>query len=1060
MRGVDAFHKPLGIIQAEGKYAIVFTRVNSYASSLTSFNTTGEKGITCLVNLCENPPMPDDSANPPSPPHGPPKPPLKEFGGYEIERELGRGGMGVVYLARQIELNRRVALKMLTGHYGPDEMHRFLDEAETAAGLNHTNIAHVYEVGEHEGAPFFSMEYVEAGSLADRLRGEMPSPREAAQLLISVARALHFAHQNGVVHRDMKPANVLLDMDGVPKVTDFGIAKRLNDDAKLTRTGTVIGTPTYMAPEQARGNSRHVGPPADVYSLGVLLYEMLAGRPPFLPEDSETTITVRVLTEDPVSPAYYRPEIPRDLETICMKCLEKEPRNRYASAAAFAEDLRRFLDDESILAKPPNTVDTSIKWVRRNPWKFVGAATALFLAVAGLALLARWELYQRPHLEYAAHVDWVNGGLEPWEKLSQENASLHAAYLRLTRRGRFGPIIKVEALNARNHPAVLRRILNDEMIPIYIEGLAGAQPYAEKLPESTVVEFLFDDANNALEATSRDRNGQVNWRMLYDRRDASDSSGHTARARFVNLRGFDATSRNGASHIEFERDARGRDVKITFFNAAGKPAANGEGVYGYKLVRDAAGRIIHLVNLGLDGQPMANRAGLTAFTQRWGNGVRYAEVRDAQGQPATWIGIASVVTEYDSAGNQTRISSLATDGKPVRDAAAQWSVQEMKRNEHGELIQRTYFKADPDGSLKQISQTNISYDEFGHPADMQFVGETSWRSAWQHDANGNVIEEKFLDAKGEPLAGDQGYAIRRLTYTPGPQGIRIEETYFDGAGKKTYSKNGYHRVINEYDSTGALHRQTLDEHDPALYKYYRRVSEPEYDPQGRLRHSSLRYEDAQGQLAINADLPYTATEEFYDENGRLTTEWKIGLDPKYIGGPVLRLDTEWNSNGPMKRQVRQVCDENRQPLSFISNGNAAHYEEEFDASEKPERIYETGFDEKLVGFSTREAKFSGGNLQSVTHTRSDGTLLDSVRVIITNVMPPADQPKSAELKAGDQFVAANGKPVTSAYAWAFAGSFPGGSIEVLREGRRIRIDGFAPGKLGVTLEDHAPAVKQ
>ncbi len=171
--------------------------------------------------------MPDPGASGPPPPHlpkSPRKPPLKAFGGYEIEGELGRGGMGVVYLARQVELNRPVALKMLTGHYGPDELRRFLEEAETAAGLSHSNIAHIYEVGEHEGAPFFSMEYVENGSLADRLRKDLPAPNEVAELLIQVARALHYAHENGVVHRDMKPANVLLDQDGVPKVADFGIA--------------------------------------------------------------------------------------------------------------------------------------------------------------------------------------------------------------------------------------------------------------------------------------------------------------------------------------------------------------------------------------------------------------------------------------------------------------------------------------------------------------------------------------------------------------------------------------------------------------------------------------------------------------------------------------------------------------------------------------------------------------------------------------------------------------------------------------------------------------------
>jgi predicted Ser/Thr protein kinase len=1008
------------------------------------------------MNLCDNSPMPDPSATPPLSPPSSQKLPLKSFGDYEIEGELGRGGMGVVYLARQIELNRRVALKMLTGHYGPDELHRFKEEAETAAGLNHTNIAHIYEIGEHEGAPFFSMEYVEAGSLADRLRKELPAPREAAQLLIDIARALHVAHQNGVVHRDMKPANVLLDPDGTPKITDFGIAKRLQDDTKLTRTGAVIGTPTYMAPEQAKGNSRHVGPAADIYSLGAILYEMLTGRPPFLPEDSETPITVRVLTEDPVSPAWHRTEIPRDLETICLKCLEKEPGKRYQSAAALAEDLQRFLNDESIHAKPPSTVVNSIKWVRRNPWKFVAAAAALLLLLAGLARLAQWELYQRPHLEYAANVHWVNGVLEPVEGITEDAASRRAYYLRLTRRGRYGPIHKVEVLNARGYPAELRRIFSAEMIPLYTEGLTGVQPYEKRLPESTTVEFLFDDSNNVQEATGRNRNGQVNWRILYDRQVASGSSGHSVGARLVNLTGFEF---NKASHVVLERDAKGRDVKVNFFNAAGWPAANGEEVYGYKLEYDDAGRLSQLVNLGSDGHPTANSAGFTALAYSWGKEFR-AEVRDAKGQPALWNGIAAFVTELDTAGNATRLTTLGADGKPLRDAKDFWSVQEIKRNEHGEAIEHTYFKADAEGALKQINQTNISYDDFGHPTERRIkIGETVSRIAWQRDANGNIIEEKFLDANGVPVMKEEGYAIKRRSYTSGAQGLRIEETYFDAVGGKTYSKDGFHRQIFEYDPAGPLRRLVMDEHDPAKYKYYRYLGEYEYTSQWQLRRQITRFEDAQGQLVAGvADAPMT--EEVFDEQGRQTTEWKIGLDPKAIGGPALRTDTEWQPNGKMKRQVVQVCDENRQPLPLVTGGNFARKEAEYDADGQWQRIYDTGFDEKLAGFSRREAKFSGGALQSVVHTRSDGAVLDSVRVIITGVVPSAEQPKSAELKAGDQLVAVNGKPVTSAYAWAFSGNFPGGWVEVLREGRRIRIDGFGPGKLGVYLEDRGPTPNQ
>ena len=255
-------------------------------------------------------------------------------------------------------------------------------------------------------------------------------------------------------------------------------------------------------------------------------------------------------------------------------------------------------------------------------------------------------------------------------------------------------------------------------------------------------------------------------------------------------------------------------------------------------------------------------------------------------------------------------------------------------------------------------------------------------------------------------------------------------------------------------------RQTQDDHDPSRFRYYRFVSEPEFDPQGRIRHSTARFEDAQGQLATDAGLAYTSMESVYDEDGRLTTEWKLDCDVTTFGGPVVRVDNEWNSNGKIKRTVRQASDANRQPLSKIFNGTPARHEEEFDWMGERERIYETGFDEALVGFSAREAKFSGGNLHSVTFTRSDGSRVDSVRVIITQVIPPENQPKSSELKAGDQLIASNGKPITSAYAWVYAGGFPGGWIEVARNSRRIRISGFNPGSVGIVLEDLATQDRQ
>jgi len=299
--------------------------------------------------------------------------------GYEILGELGRGGMGVVYQARQVKLNRVVALKMiLTGsHAGAADLARFRTEAEAVASLQHTNIVQIFEVGEHEGRPFFSLEHVEGGSLA----GTPLSAGAAARLVETLARAMHAAHQRGIIHRDLKPGNILLTADGTPKISDFGLAKRLNMDTGQTQSGALMGTPSYMAPEQARGEAREIGPAADVYALGAILYECLTGRPPFLAATAFDTIR-QVINEEPVPPRRFQSKTPRNLETICVKCLEKKPARRYASAHELAEDLRRFQAKEPIRARPAGRLERCWRWCHRNPAVAALAAT-LCLVVTG-----------------------------------------------------------------------------------------------------------------------------------------------------------------------------------------------------------------------------------------------------------------------------------------------------------------------------------------------------------------------------------------------------------------------------------------------------------------------------------------------------------------------------------------------------------------------------------------------------------------------------------------------------------------------------------------------------
>jgi serine/threonine protein kinase len=262
--------------------------------------------------------------------------------------------MGIVYQARQVSLNRPVALKMITA--GPlastDFIRRFRLEAEAAANLHHPRIVPIHEIGEHEGLQYYSMDYIEGRSLASCLALGPMAPRRAAMCVRSVAEAVHYAHERGILHRDLKPSNILLDLEDRPWVTDFGLAKHLNTGSELTATGSVLGTPSYMPPEQASGKQGLVGPSSDVYSLGAILYEALTGRAPFRADTPVETFR-QVLTEEPVPPRQLNSAVPRDLETICLKCLSKEPGHRYATAQALAEELTRYLEGRPILARPP-----------------------------------------------------------------------------------------------------------------------------------------------------------------------------------------------------------------------------------------------------------------------------------------------------------------------------------------------------------------------------------------------------------------------------------------------------------------------------------------------------------------------------------------------------------------------------------------------------------------------------------------------------------------------------------------------------------------------------------
>ncbi len=342
------------------------------------------------------------------------------LGGYEIMGELGRGGMGVVYKAHQRGLNRIVALKMVLagGHASEDQLKRFLIEARAVAHLQHQNIVQVFDIGENEGLPFFSLEYVDGDPLSKKLAKQPQPPKEAAELLATIAKAMQYAHDNNILHRDLKPANILLTSAGVPKIADFGLAKQIEDadDGSATRTGTVIGTPSYMAPEQARGDTHIIGPATDQYALGAMLYEMLTGKPPFAAARQVDTI-LQVIKNEPIPPRQLVEKTPLDLETICLKALQKDIAKRYANCGEFAEDLGRFLRNEPILARPVGRVERAIRWCRRNPVvaSLSATAIALLLFVAVGASLAAFTLSKK-NAELAIQTEKANRSAEAEKK--------------------------------------------------------------------------------------------------------------------------------------------------------------------------------------------------------------------------------------------------------------------------------------------------------------------------------------------------------------------------------------------------------------------------------------------------------------------------------------------------------------------------------------------------------------------------------------------------------------------------------------------------------------------
>ncbi len=345
------------------------------------------------------------------------------IGNYEVLSQLGRGGMGVVYKAKHVSLDRVVALKMILNglHGGQKVIERFLAEAKAIAALQHPGIVQIFEIGEHESLPFIALEFIEGRDLQSEIQaGKAWSSIPAAELVAQICDAMQFAHDQGILHRDIKPANILLDKKRRPKVTDFGLAKRLDNGDQLTKDGTIMGTPSYMPPEQARGDTAAISPRSDIYSLGALLYHLITGRVPFVSDSMMETLT-QVVQRDPIQPRELQPGIPIDLETICVKSLQKDPAARYQSCSEFADDLRRFCRGEPILARPISQVERLARWCKRNPKIAIPSFSAIFFIVATLMVsLWAWRTTAAQAIVIADERDTANKQREIAQEKKEE----------------------------------------------------------------------------------------------------------------------------------------------------------------------------------------------------------------------------------------------------------------------------------------------------------------------------------------------------------------------------------------------------------------------------------------------------------------------------------------------------------------------------------------------------------------------------------------------------------------------------------------------------------------
>jgi YD repeat-containing protein len=991
--------------------------------------------------------------------------------GYEILAELGHGGMGIVYSARQVALKRLVALKMIRAgaDAGPQDLERFRTEAEAAARLQHPNIVQIHEVGEQEGRPFFSMEFVDGGSLATRLYGQPQEPREAARLVETLAQAMHYAHQRGVVHRDLKPANVLLSFsrdpgghvpavlargaqlgDAVPKISDFGLAKQLDADSARTRTGVILGTPSYMAPEQALGNSKQIGPACDIYALGAILYELLTGRPPFKAGTMLETMD-QVRSRDPVPPRQLQAAVPRDLETICLKCLRKEPTRRYASAQELADDLHRFLRHEPIRARPASVLERTSKWVRRHPAATLAGLAVILLVIAGSIGFHLWRQNEgqrkdidetrrkeeeneqarleaeRVKIEYYANYVKRHGVPEGIGPISEEQMARRERTFKFYRRG--GKVEQVDSINGRGEPSTEPGI----------EALLGQDERQTKGVISTdlpgkiwSMRYKRDADGHLSEEAAYDRAGQVVRRLHF----TSPNTAH-----YTDANGF-AVARvaSGASYVQFVWSPEGFEQEVWFLNRTGQRKPDQKGVAGHRHVLDARGLPLETVHLGVNGQPVIDKEGIGRIRRRFderGNDTEHAWFGAADKPVRGTEGYHKWMAEYDVAGNRTATAYFDIDGRPGRhnEGNHKWTA---RYNERGDEVERNYFgtEGQPAPLTSGVAAFRCRYDDHGNRVEQSYFGvdgqptrhkEGNHKWTCRYDGQGNVLERAYFDSDGKPTRLTTGVA--RFTAKYDEHGNQVEQAYFGVDGKPARHKDGNHKWTKKFDDRGnelefaywdiddkpmrhsdGLHRRT-QRYDERGNEIERRFFGPDGKPttlvQEGMAVGKFKYDEWGNQIETayfgvddepvrhkDGNHRWTAK---YDENGRQTELAYWGTD----GLPVLhrngfhRRTTAYDDrNDPIEEAYFGVNDRPvvlpdgyaRRKLGYDERGRIVQ-EAFFDADKRPVR-HRAGFHK----VSTR--RDDRGNIVEIAFLDTNGLPVQNTAGVakIETTYDPQDKP--------------------------------------------------------------------